>query len=305
MKNAMKRMWVVCALLGLASPGWAQTGLRMRTPERHSIDPAERMADNRKQVVGEIRARMAVEARITTGAPYSAEAVTESTQVLADGNRIGRKSLTRVYRDTEGRTRREEVNDAGIVTMVSIVDPVAHVSYVLQPDSRTAYRENARIVMPDMMRSKMESATQSDQLVRVEPPPPPPAPPAPGALRRRPPPPPPAPGAIRMERLAPGSMSHEDLGAQDIEGVSATGTRTTSTIAAGAIGNLHPIKIVSEQWFSPDLQLLVMTKHNDPRTGDTTYRLQGLVRGEPDRSLFVLPADYTLQESGIRQPQQP
>jgi hypothetical protein len=48
-----------------------------------------------------------------------------------------------------------------------------------------------------------------------------------------------------------------------------------------------------------------MTKHSDPRTGDTTYRLQGVVRAEPDRSLFQLPADYTLRESGIRQPQQP
>ena len=75
--------------------------------------------------------------------------------------------------------------------------------------------------------------------------------------------------------------------------------------AAGAIGNLQPIKVTSEQWFSPDLQLLVMTKHSDPRTGDTTYRLQGIVRAEPDRSLFTLPADYTLRESGIRQPQQP
>jgi hypothetical protein len=48
-----------------------------------------------------------------------------------------------------------------------------------------------------------------------------------------------------------------------------------------------------------------MTKYSDPRIGDTTYRLQGIVRGEPDRSLFVLPADYTLRESGIRAPQQP
>lgn len=121
-----------------------------------------------------------------------------------------------------------------------------------------------------------------------------------------PPPPPPAPGTrIRMERIDPASVAKEDLGQQNLDGVNATGTRTTRTIAAGAIGNLQPIKVVSEEWFSPDLQLLVMTKHSDPRTGDTTYRLQGVVRAEPDRSLFLLPADYTLRESGIRQPQQP
>ena len=78
---------------------------------------------------------MAVEARITPGKPYSAEAITESTQVLADGNRIVRKSVTRVYRDSEGRTRREQLNDSGVVESVSIVDPVAHSTVVLQPDT--------------------------------------------------------------------------------------------------------------------------------------------------------------------------
>src|SRR5688572_5097526 len=152
----MRNMWIALALLGVSSQAGAQTGVRMRTPDARASEQVDQMADTRKQqVMGEIRAKMAVEARLTTGAPYSAEAVTESIQVLADGNRIVRKSLTRVYRDGEGRTRREEVNDAGIVTMVSIVDPVAHVSYVLQPDSRTAYRENARIVMPATMRSKI------------------------------------------------------------------------------------------------------------------------------------------------------
>ena len=303
----MRKIWIALVLLGVGPEAWAQTGVRMRTPAAHPNEAADQMADSRKQqVMGEIRAKMAVEARLTTGAPYSAEAVTESNQVLADGNRITRKSLTRVYRDTEGRTRREVVNDAGAVTMVSIVDPVAHVSYVLQPDSRTAYRENARIVMPTMMRSKIESAAQAEHHDRVEPPPPPPAPPAPGVMRRMPPPPPPAPGTrIRMETVDPASVTKEDLGRQNIEGITATGTRTTNTIAAGAIGNLQPIKVVSEEWFSPDLQLLVMTKHSDPRTGETTYRLQGIVRGEPDRSLFLLPADFTLRESGIRQPQHP
>ena len=59
---------------------------------------------------------------------------------------------------------------------------------------------------------------------------------------------------------------------------------------------------MSEQWFSPDLQVLVMTKHSDPRQGETTYRLSNIVRAEPDRSLFMVPSDYTFKESGIREP---
>ncbi len=97
-----------------------------------------------------------------------------------------------------------------------------------------------------------------------------------------------------------GQTTREELGQQTIEGVTATGTRTTTEIPAGAIGNEQPIKIVSEQWFSPDLQVLVLTKHTDPRVGETVYRLVGIVRAEPSRSLFELPPDYTLKESVIR-----
>jgi hypothetical protein len=76
----------------------------------------------------------------------------------------------------------------------------------------------------------------------------------------------------------------------------ATGTRTTTTLPAGEIGNAQEIKVVSEQWFSDELQVLVMTKHSDPRSGETIYRLTNILRAEPDPSLFTVPADYTIQE---------
>ena len=76
----------------------------------------------------------------------------------------------------------------------------------------------------------------------------------------------------------------------------AEGSRTTTTIAAGKIGNAQAIKVVSESWFSPDLQVLVMTRHSDPRSGETVYRLTNIIRGEQDRSLFEVPADYTIQD---------
>jgi hypothetical protein len=88
----------------------------------------------------------------------------------------------------------------------------------------------------------------------------------------------------------------EDLGPQTIEGVTARGTRTTTVIPAGSIGNVQDIRIVSEQWFSEDLQVLVLTKHSDPRSGETIYRLRNIVRAEPDASLFTVPADYTVQQ---------
>jgi hypothetical protein len=289
-------------VLGLSSPLLAQRG---------AIEPKQAAAAQLyEKMVGEVRARTAVEGRITTGAPYSAEAVTESTQALADGNRISRKSLTRIYRDGDGRTRREEIDDSGTVVSVSIVDPVAHATYVLNPSSRTAYRDAVRIAMPggrgtgaDVMRRTPERTAGSapvepqemkiaaEELAKAR-----------AASSGPPPPPPPPPTAetVAMKRSAPAAPAREELGTQTIEGVAATGSRSTTTIPAGAIGNLQPIKIVAEQWFSSDLGVLVMTKHSDPRVGDTIYRLQSIVRAEPDRSLFTVPPDYTLKESGIR-----
>jgi hypothetical protein len=88
----------------------------------------------------------------------------------------------------------------------------------------------------------------------------------------------------------------ENLGTQTIEGVLAEGTRTTVIIAAGQIGNERDINVVSERWYSKELQVLVMSKHSDPRMGETTYKLTNINRAEPLRSMFEVPADYTVSE---------
>jgi len=307
-------MWIGIVIVGLSSTLAAQRGTFERSP-----DPAA-YAQVYEKMVGEVRARMAVEAKVTPGAPYSADAITESTQALADGNRINRKSVTRVYRDGEGRTRREELDDSGTVVTVSIVDPVAHLSYVLNPTSRTAYRDTVRMATPgggggisaDLV-AKLDEVAKLEEEVKVRraaetggaPDAPPPPPPSRGRGVPPPPPPPPVPlgNKVALERSAANSRVTEDLGQQNIEGVTATGSRMTTTIPAGAIGNLQPIRVVLEQWVSSDLQVLVLTRHSDPRSGETTYRLQNIVRADPDRSLFSVPADYTLKESGIREPQ--
>jgi hypothetical protein len=88
----------------------------------------------------------------------------------------------------------------------------------------------------------------------------------------------------------------ESLGKQVIEGVECEGMRTTTTIPAGKVGNDLPLDIVSEEWYSPALQVLVLTRHNDPRSGETTYRLTNINRSEPDRALFEVPADYKIEK---------
>jgi hypothetical protein len=102
--------------------------------------------------------------------------------------------------------------------------------------------------------------------------------------------------AVTMSTSTNTSQKRESLGTQTMEGVSAEGERRTSTIEAGAIGNDRPIQIVSEGWYSPDLQVEVMTKHSDPRTGEEVMRLANINRAEPDPSLFAAPVGYQLIE---------
>jgi hypothetical protein len=72
----------------------------------------------------------------------------------------------------------------------------------------------------------------------------------------------------------------------------AEGTSTVWTIPAGRIGNRNAINVTKESWYSSDLQVMVLTRHNDPRTGESIYRLASISRGEPSADLFKVPEGY-------------
>ena len=103
-------------------------------------------------------------------------------------------------------------------------------------------------------------------------------------------------GAMEWHGAREQNAKVESLGKQNIEGVEAEGTRHTVTIPAGEIGNERDIQIVSERWYSPELQTVVMTRHSDPRFGETVYKLTNINRSEPAKSLFEVPSDYTIKE---------
>ena len=258
-----------------------------------------------------LASEMRADDRVVRGAPYSAQETVESTQQLLDGNRIVRRTTATVYRDSEGRTRREQT--LGAVGPFAIAgeppvthfinDPVAGVHYILDPRARTARRMFPRSPMP-------LQATPAPG--RPAGPPPPHAPP-PGedtiVFERRVEQPPPGGHAQHREHapgptVRPANVSTESLGKQTIEGIEAEGTRHTLTIPAGEIGNEAPIQVVTEHWRSNELQVLVMSRHYDPRFGETIFRLTNISRQEPARALFEVPADYTLIEGPAGQPRQ-
>ena len=88
----------------------------------------------------------------------------------------------------------------------------------------------------------------------------------------------------------------EALGKQTIEGVECEGTRSITTIPAGEMNNELPINIVTESWYSADLQVTILRKFNDPRYGEDVHRLTNIIRAEPAKELFEVPTDYTIKE---------
>ncbi len=101
------------------------------------------------------------------------------------------------------------------------------------------------------------------------------------------------PGGPEGDRPAPKT---ESLGKRTIAGIATEGTREVISIPAGAFGNEKAVEIVSERWFSPELVIVVETRHRDPLHGDSTYTVTGITRGEPDASLFAVPAGYSIEE---------
>lgn len=88
----------------------------------------------------------------------------------------------------------------------------------------------------------------------------------------------------------------KDLGTRDFDGIKAEGKLRSYEIPAGEIGNRNPIVVSDETWYAPDLQVTVYTKHSDPRSGDTVFRLDNLKREEPAPALFTVPSDYTVKD---------
>src|SRR5262249_47391831 len=108
----------------------------------------------------------------------------------------------------------------------------------------------------------------------------------------------PGPPAAEARRVAKYATSTEQLGKQTVEGVECDGSRAVTTMPAGAIGNERAIETVNETWYSPELKMMILTKRNDPRFGESTYRVTNISRSEPDAVLFQVPSDYTVKEGG-------
>ncbi len=246
-----------------------------------------------------IGSELGFESKVVKGSPFSADTVTEFTQTLGNGQNIYRKSTAALYRDSEGRTRREQTIHAigpytssshGHETIV-INDPVAGVSYMLNPSDLTA----TKATLGSKAITVYSTGTKSGVVGGV----------AGGEVKAT------STASVHLSTsninvhvLTPHSTSEntrtEQLGMEMIGGVQAEGTRTIETIPAGTIGNDSPIEIISERWYSPELEMVVKTLHNDPRSGKNVYQLTNIRREEPSANLFQVPPEYTVKDGPLK-----
>jgi hypothetical protein len=212
------------------------------------------------QFPGVIVARSSI---IVKNAPYSAETTSTNIQTLFDGNKITTKYATKVYRDSEGRTRTEQILSESEMKssfrqereLITIEDPVAGYAYYLNTFTKTARKVELKPfelpIRPTVIDAKEQNSNSYKYL-------------------------------------------RENLPDKTIEGLVCRGTLTKTTIPPETAGNEKELVTTSESWFSDELKIGVLYKTKDPRTGERITETKNISRIEPDKSLFVVPKDYKI-----------
>lgn len=222
------------------------------------------------------------------GVPFCATVTTEHTQSFVDGNSIHTSDTSTSCRDSQGRTRRDaglNLLGAGPQTsapkLITIVDPVAGVRYMLDPDDKVAHK----MVLPSAPGPGSTGLPDKEERVMLYR--------NAGESEAR--------GFstnMFYRKFGPDSNetapTTQNLGDQTINGIHATGTRMTTTIPSGKMGNDKPINVTSERWYSSELKATVMTRHDDPWAGELKTQFTSVNTSEPDASLFTVPSDYKI-----------
>lgn len=243
-----------------------------------------------------------MDAEPVKGAPFCGTITTEHTQTFSDGNRIHTTENSTLCRDGAGRTRREAslnllgaATQSSVAKLITIMDPIAGFRYMLDSESKIAHK----MPIPSSLSTRTGIGNEAGTV----------------AVRR-------SEGVMLYQRVGTAgpnmvmnndvffkkagrqdgpAPATENLGDETIDGIHATGTRITTTIPAGEMGNEQPIAVVSERWYSPELKVTIITKHTDPWAGELKTQLTNVNTSEPDPSLFLVPSDYKVVSDKVGQ----
>ncbi|MGB8887001.1 MAG: hypothetical protein WCC87_09785 [Candidatus Korobacteraceae bacterium] len=220
-------------------------------------------------------------------APFSAVVITQYDRVMGSGNHIHRETRGRVYRDDQGRVRTEtEFATPGgeQLLRVTIMDPLQHTVIHLDPRNKVA-----TVTHTGQTVASNESALPPRHGISLGV--------TPITESGQPAGPPTRIQTDHSAANAGAAVKTANLGSKSIEGVDTVGTKTTRTIAAGAMGNEQPIVSVTDSWYSRDLQIVVLNETDDGQSGHNSMKLIDIVRAEPNSQLFLIPQDYSVKES--------
>lgn len=205
--------------------------------------------------------------------PFTARVMIASTRTLADGTQLQRKTTNVIARDSQGRWHNE-----GRQLVAASDNSEPHIFYIgiydPQLRTRSVIYPAQKLVRVFHLNASTSAAVPRDR----------------AAL----------PNGVLLTKI--------ELGTQVREGLELHGTRETRTFPAGVYGNDRSFEVVDEFWYSSDLKINIIVRHNDPRTGVQTVEVTELTRTEPDSKLFEVPASYRRVEepsfgNGNLQPQ--
>ena len=227
--------------------------------------------------------------------PLSGTVVIQTEQFSDDGKGTVRLTTGRVYRDSDGRTRHDELGEkkgpeqsvVEDVLRITINDPAAGVSFIIDPRANTARREaffaqsepgSDQVQNSPAHSATMKQGSSNSQFL-------------------------PVPSTMGMSQgLKPAAttnspnVKHESLGHRSIEGTVAEGTRLVMSVPPGKMNNEKQIEIGCERWYSPSLKSWLLIECSDSRSGKTSYHLTEIKTDAPPANLFKLPNDTKIRE---------
>jgi hypothetical protein len=217
--------------------------------------------------VGPVRAQRGIFVTPIANAPFMAVVTEQQTSLDADGTWSHQRSLHAIARNAAGAI----YNEARPLVPESFAgDPPIRASHIYDPQTRIStmiYPQQRTYLQNRLLRPP---ATEPPDSVAVA-----------------------SPGT-------PDPLTQQtDLGNKTMEGVTVHGVRITQKIPGQ---NGQDVTVTDEYWYSPDLRLNMLVKHDDPRSLSVTLTVTQMSRTQPDPAIFAVPDGYRNMRADGGQP---
>jgi hypothetical protein len=196
------------------------------------------------------------------GAPFSGTVEILSKQSMPDGSVYTRRTINHIARNSSGVIHNErrklvppDFQEEPRILSSHIYDPQTRLSTFLDPETHLARQIVLRTPPPAPANSTPDTAI---------------TPPNAKDLRT------------------------QDLGTETVAGLLLHGTRKLRTVPATLSGTGREVTITDDYWYSDDLRVYLVLRHNDPRTGEQFVGIIRVDRKEPEASIFQIPPTYKI-----------